>query len=244
MKKFVIIVAAMVLAASVFIVIYVNTDSYKINKISSYNAFKEYADGLQMRLDGTEPEWILENKDKIFEQLEPSMMSDVCVFEITAGYVYIQKKNMYVQDAVVKNVIEGDTAMAGKRIYLARAWGIIEKEDLNKICIDTFTCVNIMIPEERYLVFCAKSEVSDVLGLDSDIPIYEPVFSKFSRFALLRIDRDDTEAVSDYGRKQVDDRYYTDYKAYAEQEFFVISKDTLLEYIKIKHEILKKYGVE
>lgn len=241
MKKFVIIVAAMVLAAAVFIVIYMNTDSYKINKISSYNAFKEYADGLQMRLDGTEPERILENKDKIFEQLEPPMMSDVCVFEITAGYVYIQKKNMYVQDAVVKNVIEGDTAMAGKRIYLARAWGIIEKEDLNKICIDTSTCVNIMIPEERYLVFCAKSEVSDVLGLDSDIPIYESVSSKF---ALLRIDRDDTEAVSDYGQKQVDDRYYTDYKTYADQEFFVISKDTLLEYIKIKHEILKKYGVE
>ncbi|MDE6434982.1 MAG: hypothetical protein K2L07_12225 [Lachnospiraceae bacterium] len=240
MKKFLIIVAAMVLAAAVFIAIYTNTDSYKINKISTYDAFKEYADGLQMSLDDTEPERI-KTKDKIFEQLKPPMMSEVCVFEITAGYVYIQKKNMYVQDAVVKNVIEGDTAMAGKRIYLAKAGGIIEKDDLNKICIDTSTCVNIMIPEERYLVFCAKSEASDVLGLDSDIPIYESVFSKF---ALLRIDRDDTEAVSDYGEKQVDDRYYTDYKAYAEQEFFVISKDTLLEYIKIKHEILKKYGVE
>lgn len=240
MKKFLMIVAVMILAAAVFIAIYTNTDSYKINKISSYNAFKGYADGLQMGLDDTESEKI-KTKDKIFEQLEPPMMSDVCVYEITAGYVYIQKKNMYVQDAVVKNVIEGDTAMAGKRIYLARAGGIIEKEEINKICIDTLTCVNIMIPEERYLVFCAKSEASDVLGLDLDIPIYESVFSKF---ALLRIDRDDTEAVSDYGEKQVDDRYYTDYKAYAGQEFFVISKDTLLEYIKIKHKILKKYGVE
>ena len=241
MKKFLIIIAAMVLAASVFIAIYTNTDSYRLNKISSYNAFKEYADGLQMILDDTEPERILEIKDKIFEQLKPSMMSEVCVFEITAGNAYMQKGTMYVQDAVVKNVIEGDTAMAGKGIYLAKVGGIIEKEDLNKICIDTSTCVNIMIPEERYLVFCAKSEASDVLGLDSDIPIYESVFSKF---ALLRIDRDDTEAVSDYGQKQKDDRYYTNYKAYAEQEFFVISKDTLLEYIKIKHEILKKYGVE
>lgn len=48
----------------------------------------------------------------------------------------------------------------------------------------------------------------------------------------------------DYGQKQADDRYYTDYKAYAEQEFFVVSNETLSEYIKIKHEILKKYGVE
>ncbi|MDE6626060.1 MAG: hypothetical protein K2K56_06800 [Lachnospiraceae bacterium] len=240
MKKFVIvIIITIILAVVVFAVIHINTDSYGINKISTYEAFKEYADGLQMRLDDTELERILEIKDKIFEQLKPPMMSDVCVFEITAGKAYMQKGSMYVQDAVIKNVIEGDAAMSGKSIYLAKAGGIIVKEDLNKVCIDTSTCVNIMIPEERYLVFCAKSEATDVV--DSDIPLYESVPSKF---ALLRIDRDDTEAVLDYGQEQEDDRYYTDYKAYAEQEFFVISKDTLLEYIKIKHEILKKYGVE
>lgn len=241
MKKFVAIVAAMVLAAAVFIAIYTSTDSYRINKIASYDTFKEYADGLEMRLDDTEPERILEIRDKIFEQLKPPMMSEVCVFEITAGNAYIQKKNMYVQDAVVRNVIEGDAVMSGKRIYLAKAGGIIVNGDLNKICIDTSTCVNIMIPGERYLVFCGKSEAQDILGLDSDMPIYESVPSKF---ALLRIDRDDTEAVLDYGQKQEDDRYYADYKAYAEQEFFVISKDTLSEYIKIKHEILREYGVE
>lgn len=241
MNKFAIIVAAMVLAAGVFIAIYMNTDSYKINKISSYDAFRKYADSLQVGLDDAEPEKVSERKDKTIEQLESPMFSEVCVFEITAGNAYIQKKSMYVQDAVIQNVIEGDAAMSGKRIYLAKAGGIIVKEDLNKICIDTSTCVNIMRPGERYLVFCAESEASDVLGLDSDIPIYESLFSKF---ALLRIDRDDTDSVSDYGQKQKDDRYYTDYKAYAEQEFFVISKDTLMEYIKIKHEILKKYGVE
>lgn len=77
---------------------------------------------------------------------------------------------MYVQDTVIKNVIEGDTAVSGKTIYLAKMGGIIVKEDLDKICIDISTCVNIMIPEERYLVFCAKSEASDVV--DSDIPLY------------------------------------------------------------------------
>lgn len=240
MKKFVIvIIVTIILAVAIFAVIHINTDSYGINKILTYEAFKEYADDLQMRLDDTELERILEIKDKIFEQLKPPMMSDVCVFEITAGNAYMQKGSMYVQDAMVKNVIEGDFAMSGKSIYLAKAGGIIVKEDLNKICLDTSTCVNIMIPEERYLVFCAKSEAADVV--DSDIPLYESVPSKF---ALLCIDRDDTEAVLDYGQKQEDDRYYVDYKAYAEQEFFVISKDTLLEYIKIKHEILEKYGVE
>ncbi len=241
MKKFIMIVAAMVLAAAVFIAIYTNTDSYKINKISTYDGFKKYAEDLQVRLDDTEPERIAEIKDKIFDQLKSPLMSDVCVFEITAGNALIQKENMYVQDAVVKNVIEGDTAMSGKSIYLARAGGISVKEELDKICIDMPTCVNVMIPEERYLVFCGKSEASDVLGLDSVIPIYEAVYSKFG---LLCIDRDDTEAVSDYGQKQADDRYYAGYKAYGEQEFFVKSKATLSEYIKIKHEILKKYGME
>lgn len=240
MKKFVIIIIiTIILAVAIFAVIHINTDSYGINKISSYDAFKEYAGGLQMRLDDTEPERILEIKDKIFEQLKPPMLTDVCVFEITAGNAYMQKGSMYIQDAVIKNVIEGDVAMSGKSIYLAKAGGIIVKEELNKICIDTSTCVNIMIPEKRYLVFCAKSEATDVV--DSNIPLYEVVPSKFG---LLRIDRDDTEAVLDYGQKQEDDRYYTDYKTYAEQEFFVISKDTLSEYIKIKHDILKKYGVE
>lgn len=240
MKKFVIvIIITIILAVVVFAVIYTNTDSYGINNISTYDAFKEYADGLQMRLDDTESKRILEIKDKIFEQLKPPMLSDVCVFEITAGNAYMQKGSMYIQDAVIKNVIEGDAAMSGKSIYLAKAGGIIVKGELNKICIDTSTCVNIMIPEERYLIFCAKSEATDVV--DSNIPLYEAVPSKFG---LLRIDKDDTEAVLDYGQKQEDDRYYTDYKAYAEQEFFVISKDTLLEYIKIKHEILKKYEVK
>lgn len=238
MKKMIVVVIGIILlSVSILAAVYLRKDSYKIDKIQTYAEFSKYADNLQVRLDDTDPERLPEIKENVFEQLESSHFSNDCVLEITAQDTYMQKGNMNIQDAVVNNVLEGETALEGQKIYISKSGGIVVKGKANTVCIDTQTCVNVMLPGERYLVFCAKSQVSDIL--DDDAPIYElsPI-----KFGLLRIAEDDTKPV--VSGDQLDGKYYVNYNDYEKQEFFVISDATLQGYLEIKHEIFKKYGVE
>lgn len=236
MKRF-IAIAGLITICFIIALCYIYKSMKKngFEKIESYDDFLEFSENISVRIDNTDSGYITSNKDAFMDQLKGTPGSEVCILVVKAGNEYYQKTS-FIQDALVEKVILGNPSMADSKIYISRSGGIEVRKD-DELWFHTLTCVNVMRPGERYLAFCERSEVNDLV--DPSVGLFRLVAAKF---ALLHIGEDDNSAISEYNEDGGD--CVADYNTNRDRDFLTVSEGTLKEYNEIKHELFNEYGVE
>ncbi len=243
MKKFIgITIGVILLFVIVFSYIDHNAQDYDLEKISDYEDFIEYTKDLKTDIYSLEAAELMEYEEIAIKYLE-SQTGETSILVVKAGSDFQIKSGCFFQNAQIEDVIQGDSQLCGKEIRLARGRGVLIYSEMEEaVYVNTLPAVNVMKPENRYLVFCEEAEISYAL----DVPLYRVAISPY---ALLNIDRDDEHAISDCEMITFiqDDYIYEDlvalYANYIDQEFMGNSDETLEVFLSVKNELLKKYSL-
>ena len=244
MKRFIGAVVGVVLLFMIaFSFIVHNTQDYGLEEISNYDDFIEYTKDLKTDIYTMEAAELIDYEEKAFKYLESWTGGETSIFVVKAGSDFQCKSRRFIQNAQIEEVIQGDSQLCGKEIRMVKDKGIIIYREMEEaVYVNTLPAVNVMKPENRYLVFCEEAEISYALS----VPIYRV---HISPYALLNIDRDDEHAISDCETVTfIDDGYkYEDlvatYGDCIDQEFMGNSDETLEVFLSVKNELLKKYNL-
>jgi hypothetical protein len=130
----------------------------------------------------------------------------------------------FMQEVIVKDVIEGDDSIIDKKIHIAAIGGL-------DIIDGTITMLssygnNIMLPGNDYLVFCEIAETSDYM----EIPLYRAMPSMLSWLNLN----------SDYS-KSIESDSDALYSEYNDSEFLGCTQVALDATLKAKSEVINEY---
>lgn len=243
MKKFIGAAAGVVLVFMIaFSFIAHNTQDYGLEKISDYDDFIEYTKDLKTDIYTMEAKELIDYEEKAFQYLE-SRTGETSIFVVRAGFDFQCKSGCFFQNAQIEEVIQGDSRLCEKEIQLVRDKGVIIYREMEEgVYVNTLPAVNVMKPEDHYLVFCEEAEISYALR----VPLYRVAISPY---ALLNIDRDDEHAISDCETVTFinDGCEYEDlvapYGNWINQEFMGNSDETLEVFLSVKNELLKKYNL-
>lgn len=243
MKKFIGVVVGLVLLFMIaFTFIIHSMHDYGLDKITTYEDFIEYTKELKTDIYTMEASELMEYEETALNYLE-SQTGETSIFVVKAGSDFRIKSNCFFQNAQVEEVIQGDSQLCGKEIRLAKSGGVHIFEEMEEsVYVNTLPAVNVMKPENRYLVFCEEAEISYALS----VPLYRIALSPY---ALLNIDRDDEHAISDYEMVTfiIDGFEYEEpvasYTDWINQEFMGNSDETLGVFLSVKKELLQKYNL-
>lgn len=243
MKKFIgITIGVILLFVIVFLFIVHNTQDYGLEKISDYEDFIEYTKDLKTDIFSLEVAELMEYEETAFKYLE-SQTGDTSILVVKAGSDFQIKGGCFFQNAQIEDVIQGDSQLCGKEIRLAKGRGVLIYSEMEEaVYVNTLPAVNVMKPENRYLVFCEEAEISYALS----VPLYRVAISPY---ALLNIDRDDEHAISDCEMNTfIKEGYEYEepvalYSNWIDQEFMGNSDETLEVFLSVKNKLLKKYNL-
>lgn len=243
MKRFIGVVMGVVLLFMIaFWFIVHNTPDYGLEEISEYEDFIEYTKDLKTDIYTVAATELIEYEETAFKYLE-SQTGETSIFVVKTGSDFYMKSGCFFQNAQIEEVIQGNAQLCGKEIRLLRDRGVIIYKDMEEaVYVNTLPAVNVMKPENRYLVFCEEAEISYALS----VPLYRVAISPY---ALLNIDRDDEHAISDCEMITfIRDGYEYEelvapYGNWIDQEFMGNSDETLEVFLSVKNELLKKYNL-
>ncbi len=243
MKKFIFTVIFIIIIYFLFSTILFNSmPNYDFDKIHKYNDMINYSENYKIKINPLSDTELQSNKNK---QLlyQNSQNGKTFIFVVKAGNNFSLKNGLFIQNAYIEKEIGGNSKSIKKEIEITRPGGIsVYPKMKESIYIDTFGCINFMKPNNHYLIFCEKEEISDALK----IPQYRITPSLYS---ILNIDQDDSDCVSNSEKKTfVTDEYTQDslvapYNNCINREFMTSSQKTLNVFLSIKNDILKKYNI-
>ncbi len=153
-----------------------------------------------------------------------SLHSPRQVIVVTPNERIKQYYGSFMQEVIVKDVIEGDYSIIDKKINIAAIGGF----DITDGTITMLSSYgnNIMLPGNDYLVFCEITEISDYM----EIPLYRAMPSMLSWLNLN----------SDYS-KSIESDSDALYSEYINSEFLGCTQDALNAALKAKLEVIKEY---
>jgi hypothetical protein len=170
-----------------------------------------------------------------FETLKEQLLASVAedsllyhskrqIFVVTPTEKIKDYLGSYEQTVTVKKVIEGDIKLENSEIRMACFGGLEIIDD--EIFMAGSYGNNIMLPENDYLIFCEKTEISEFMKK----PLYRAIYGMAS---WLNLTSDYSKSI-EYGETAM-------YRNYSNSEF-IGSDQQILDYmILIKHEIINKY---
>lgn len=152
---------------------------------------------------------------------------NIFVVSPTGGYEMGRLRGM--QEVEVSEVIRGDKALAGARVWIDGMPGLSDEEDNGRLCIDMLS--NYMLPGNEYLIFCnAYGPV-----MLEDWPDCSKYYSTSGIFDYFNISRREGTG----GIVETDTEYSFD--ELKEYEYFGTCQAVLDEKQKIKDVLIEKY---
>lgn len=171
-----------------------------------------------------------ENKEHLFSFLEKDFMgfhSDRQILVVSPTKSMRQYYGGFTQLVTVEQVVEGDADLVGQKVDFYVIGGLVITGD--SVSTRTYFSKNIMLPENSYIVFCEKTEISDY----RDIPLYRVPAGGLTYFNL----NSDYSFVKSDGANQP-------YSLFKESEFCFVDQKTLDILLKFKKEIINKFYVQ
>ena len=149
---------------------------------------------------------------------------DVNVFIAKVKEKLTCTNDMYVQQVYIEKVIGGDQELADHDAEIA-SYKSMKYSDDGQALFSGCSFRNLMLPGERYLIFCEKAETSDYYKT----PKYRALMTPFS---CLAVDSDNILPIED------EDTKYSDCVS---REFLIKDQKTADVFMEIKHRIIKEY---